>query len=86
MINLKNKVAIVTGAARGIGLEIANLFIAHGAKVIGLDLAFEENKSIDYKKCNISVFEECQTVFQEIVEKYNRIDILVNCAGITRVL
>ena len=83
---LTGKVAVVTGASQGIGLEISKIFLANGATVVGVDFAHEdgEDKGIDYIKADVSKFEECESVFNRIVEKYGHIDVLVNNAGITR--
>lgn len=83
---LKNKVAIVTGASRGIGLEIARLFLANGAQVIGLSSkhgnGFENG--IDFFKVNVASLEDCQEFYEIIMDKYGHVDVLVNNAGITR--
>ena len=83
---LKGKIAIVTGAAQGIGYEIAKIFIENGAVVIGLDAnhldGFEN--SIEYRKLDVSNTLECERICNDIIQKYGHIDVLVNCAGITR--
>lgn len=83
---LNNRICIVTGAAQGIGKEIANLFLKNGAIVIGIyynhDTIFENG--IDYYKLNVAETKQCELVVETIVEKYKKVDVLVNCAGITR--
>lgn len=85
-MKLEGKVAIVTGAARGIGMEIAKLFADQGAHVIGADagpLSYEHNNVEGYV-LNVTDVEGCQKMFEYAVGKYQKIDVLVNNAGITR--
>lgn len=81
---LKDKVAIVIGASRGIGLETAKLFQKEGAKVIGTynNTKPKEDK-IDFYKLDITNREEVKKFVDKIVKKYEKIDVLVNNAGIT---
>lgn len=83
---LKGKTAIITGASQGIGLETAKLFIKNGAKVVGIDYAHEDgiDQGIDFYKLDVSHTKECEERYLQITSKYKDIDILVNCAGITR--
>ena len=93
---LEGKVAVVTGAARGIGKAIALQFAKEGANVAFTDLAIDENgKATEAEiaalgvKCkgyasNAADFEQTHEVVKRIVEEFGRIDILVNNAGITK--
>jgi NAD(P)-dependent dehydrogenase (short-subunit alcohol dehydrogenase family) len=85
-MKLNNKVAIVTGAASGIGLAIANLFVAEGAKVIYADLAPGDLKLDDKKaifvKCDVAKKEEVKALVKAAVTKFGSLDIMVNNAGI----
>lgn len=84
---LKDRVAIITGAGSGIGEETAKLFLANGAKVVGIDIKDSGNIKDDnfcIKTANIVDFEAVKKLVEEIHEEYGCIDILVNCAGITR--
>ncbi|MDK2800985.1 MAG: 3-oxoacyl-[acyl-carrier protein] reductase [Clostridiales bacterium] len=93
MDDLKNKVAIITGAARGIGAATAKLLAEHGASVviadINLDAAiataneFIEN-GYDAMAVDVDITSEhsINSMVSKTVEKYGKIDILVNNAGI----
>lgn len=93
---LENKIALVTGASRGIGKEIALSLAKEGATVI-LNYNGSEEKAkqaaeeivsakgkAEIYQCNVSDFEACGRMIQELIQKFGRIDILVNNAGITR--
>lgn len=93
---LAGKIALVTGAARGIGKEIALKLAAEGAQVIvnynGSAAAAADvvaqieaagGKAASYQ-CNVSDFAACQELMGTLVKEYGRIDILVNNAGITK--
>jgi len=92
--NLKNKVAIVTGASRGIGLEIAKMFYENGAKIVITDIddktpsivnkEFDDSKNILSIVSDVSISDSVTNMIKTTIEKFNKIDILVNCAGITR--
>ena len=83
---LKDKIAVVTGASNGIGKAIVNVFIENGAKVIGLDIvecdSWDENLTM--LKADVSSTADCERVYDEIQKTVDHVDILVNCAGITR--
>ncbi len=93
---LTGKIAVVTGASRGIGRAIAIEMASQGATVIvnynGSEAKAQETKSFIQEKggsaeiyqCNVADFEQCEKFFKQIIEKYGRVDILVNNAGITR--
>lgn len=83
---LNNKVAIVTGGARGIGLDISKNLASSGAKVYALGRSENMNveDSIIYRQCDVSNLESVQEVFKSIQKEAGSIDILVNNAGITR--
>jgi 3-oxoacyl-[acyl-carrier protein] reductase len=85
-MKLKNKVAIVTGGARGIGAEICKAFAAEGAKVIAADMGAMtyECENVQYYTLNVADSAGCKLFFDQILAAYGRIDILVNNAGITR--
>jgi len=84
-MTLNNKVAIVTGAARGIGRGIADEFIKQGAKVVYSDLAEPENlpaKNAAFIACDVSNAEQANNLIRQTKEKFGGLDILVNNAGI----
>ena len=85
-MRLENKVAIVTGAAKGLGASMALLFAAEGAKVIAVDMAplTYENDNVEFYSLNVTDSAACKALTDYAVEKYGKIDILVNNAGITR--
>jgi 3-oxoacyl-[acyl-carrier protein] reductase len=93
---LNGKVALITGAARGIGKAIAMKFASEGADVAITDLVINEAAEQTVKDIeafghkvkayasNAADFEETHTVVNQILEDFGRIDILVNNAGITK--
>ncbi len=85
-MRLKNKVAVITGAARGLGGAMAQLFAKEGAKVIAIDMGelTYENPNVEYYNLNITDTEAVQKFYDYAVEKYGKVDILVNNAGITK--
>ena len=85
---LSNKVAVVTGAASGIGRAIAEKFISKGAKVIFSDingddsLVSEFGEKALFIKCDISKSDEVEKMFDQVIERFGKLDIIVNSAGI----
>ena len=89
-MRLKDKVAIVTGGAAGIGEATAIKFAQEGAKVIIWDLDEAKGEALAgrigamFQKVNTSKYEQVEMASKEVAEKFGRIDILINNAGITR--
>lgn len=88
-MKLKNRIAIVTGAARGIGLAIAERFVAEGARVIMCDvlddIGVKEASRIGatYHHCDVSKASEVKALVAATVKDFGAIDVLVNNAGIS---
>ncbi len=85
-MRLENKVAIVTGGAQGIGLEIAETYSREGAKVIAVDMskACNSNSDIDHYELNVTDRSAIFKFIDYVENHYDKVDILVNNAGITR--
>ena len=94
-MDLKDKVAIVTGARRGMGRTHALVLAKAGAKVVVADISLEDCQKVVEEieknggeaiavKCDVSKKEEVKEMVKETVEKFGKVDILVNNAGITQ--
>ncbi len=82
---MENKVAIVTGAASGIGKAIAEKYLAEGASVIYSDVAETFEVSSDkaiYVKCDVSKSAEVNALVKAATDKFGKLDVMVNNAGI----
>jgi 3-oxoacyl-[acyl-carrier protein] reductase len=80
-LSLKDKVAIVTGGTKGIGKGIADVLSRKGAKVVISAKNKLESKHY-FIKCDVSNYQDAQTLIKETLKKYKKIDILINNAGI----
>jgi 3-oxoacyl-[acyl-carrier protein] reductase len=89
------KVAIVTGAARGIGLEISRELLAMGMTVVAVDLKEDllaempaklgsPGEKLDCRTMDVTDSEGFTALIGQVADKHGRIDVLVNNAGITR--
>jgi 3-oxoacyl-[acyl-carrier protein] reductase len=94
-LKLTGKVALVTGAAQGIGKAVALLLARHGADIVVSDINLEkaeetakEIESIGPKamaiKVNVASLNDVERMVEAVLKKFGRIDILINNAGITR--
>jgi NAD(P)-dependent dehydrogenase (short-subunit alcohol dehydrogenase family) len=99
---LENKVCVIVGAAslRSIGYATAELFAAHGAKIVILDLMMNEQIANNLAtsiadaightpefvaiKCDICSMADCDKAIEKAIQKFGTIDCLVNCAGIVK--
>lgn len=95
MIDLKEKIAVVTGATAGIGRAIAIKLAAHGASVICVGTNAERGKEVvsvieaaggkaRFLSLNVADFDSVTNAFKQILSEEGSLDILVNNAGITR--
>jgi len=88
---LHGRSAVITGAAQGIGLEIARLFAAHGASVVLADLNGEaaEKAAADIDgtavgvRCDVTSESDVEAVVRRAVDEFGSLDVLVNNAGVT---
>ncbi len=94
-MELEGSVAIVTGAGNGIGAAIARKLVAEGARVALWDVNLESVQKLAGEldpvgtkaaafKVNVTVEAEVQTTMRHTVERFGRVDVLVNNAGISR--
>nr|HPM08264.1 SDR family NAD(P)-dependent oxidoreductase [Candidatus Pacearchaeota archaeon] len=93
----KDKIVLITGSSQGIGKVIAMYFSKFGAKIALNDIAFQEEKLkqtkaeiesaggiAEYFIADVSNFQETENLAQNIKEKFGRLDVLINNAGITK--
>lgn len=94
-MRFKDKVAIVTGGASGIGKEVSKIYSFEGAKTVIFDVDEISIKNFEKEikdkgfylegyKVDVSNFEEVSKITNQVYEKFGKIDILINNAGITR--
>jgi 3-oxoacyl-[acyl-carrier protein] reductase len=95
-MRLQDQVAVITGGAQGIGKAIATLFASEGAKLVLSDIdetmvqataaqiGKEKNVETLGVKGNVAQFADCEKLVDASLDKFGRIDILINNAGITR--
>lgn len=95
--NFSGKVALITGAASGIGSNISNAFAKSGAKVVVADLnedlglrVVDQNKKLGaesiFVKCDVSNEDDVKNLIDQTIEKFSKIDIVCNDAGVEGVL
>lgn len=92
--DIKDSVVIITGSGRGIGKGVAEMFANHGAKVVIVDIDENTAKATAAEiaqkgvetlaiACDVSKYEQAENLAGKTIEKFGKIDILVNSAGIT---
>ena len=94
MKNLKDKVVFITGGARGLGYAMAEKFAAEGAKIVIGDiqeaLAMESAEKIQKEfgvetyafQMDVTSVENIKAAFAKVKERFGKLDVQVNCAGI----
>ena len=93
-INLEGRVAVVTGAGRGIGRDLVRRFASEGVTTVALDVNESDLHSLGAELaeldvpasqfvCDVTSLERVEEVVNEVVRRHGRIDILVNNAGVT---
>jgi len=95
-MKLKNQVAVITGSAQGIGRSVAEALAAEGCSIVISDindaLASQTANEISEQfkvetlavSANVAVLEQCENLIQKSIDKFSKINILINNAGITR--
>lgn len=94
-MRLKDKVALITGGAQGIGRQIGLLFAQEGADIVLWDIDFQamEKTAVEIESCgrkslvqlvDVSEYKKVEEAVNKILDKFAKIDILVNNAGITK--
>ncbi|MBI4386056.1 MAG: 3-oxoacyl-[acyl-carrier-protein] reductase [Elusimicrobia bacterium] len=95
-MRLKDQVAVITGAAQGIGRATAELFLSEGARValVDVDAALVQKTAEEAAKqtpgnavgisADVTKYDTCEAAVKSVIEKFSKIDILVNNAGITK--
>ena len=89
---LENRIALITGAACGIGRATADAFVREGATVILADINEDAGRAAaesrgaraHFERLNVADADEVDAVFGRVVEQHGRLDVLVNNAGIVR--
>jgi NAD(P)-dependent dehydrogenase (short-subunit alcohol dehydrogenase family) len=87
--SLQDKVAIVTGCSSGIGLATARLFLERGSHVFGIDIntpplkLTQDFSTLTFYQADLTSTQAVEHAVAKCVGKHNRIDVLVNCAGVS---
>ncbi len=93
MFGVKDEVTVITGSANGIGKEVALSMASLGAKVILIDISNDNlnitvnefmklGLTVDSYETDITKKDSVVATVNQIIEKYNKVDILINCAGV----
>lgn len=92
-MNLKDKIVIITGAGSGIGAATAKLFAKHGARVVAADIDLKNAQKVADEiketggnasaiKTDVTIFEDVEELVSNVIEEYDRLDVMINNAGI----
>lgn len=89
MLSFDNSIVLITGGGSGIGLALARQFVSEGATVVicgrdkvKLDRAYQEIPGLQIAQCDVTMKEDCRKLLLGIEERFGRLDVLVNNAGI----
>ncbi|KFM20106.1 Gluconate 5-dehydrogenase protein [Marine Group I thaumarchaeote SCGC AAA799-P11] len=88
IFSIKNKVIIVTGGGKGIGYDLAKNMAERNAYVYAIDIEFPNviqntNPFLFQEKCDITNYKKFEKVCDKIFKNYKKIDVLINCAGVS---
>ena len=83
MIDLNEKVCVVTGANRGIGKAIASKLREAKGVVVGIDMSFDNDENFLNIQADLSSSKDIERGIKALSENFDKIDVLVNCAGLT---
>lgn len=81
---LKDKVAVVTGGAGGIGRALIAAFQQAGVRAVALDLARPPEDGIEWTKCDVTDDVSVAAAIKEVAHNHGRLDVVIHAAGITR--
>lgn len=82
MGRLDGKVALVTGAAQGIGLALVQLFAEEGASVVAADIQASAEGGVEFHRLDVTQKAQWERVVAAILARHGRVDVLINNAGI----
>jgi NAD(P)-dependent dehydrogenase (short-subunit alcohol dehydrogenase family) len=82
MGSLDGKVAVVTGAASGIGLATVARFTAEGAQVVGVDITKPDDSDMEFALLDVRDEDQVNAVFDSVVGEHGRVDAIVTAAGV----